>query len=170
MLRTQRELSLTFDHDDGILSMPTRPPCPSSPRASAAPVGSGPWCATISPSPERRCPPSSTSSPDRGGQHRHVFLAGYAGVMQADAYSGSGRLYDDGRAPGPIVEAACWTHSRRKFFDIAELSKAPIALEAVEISGLDPKSVSPRAGRRAARSRRTILRLQIAGGAAAGER
>jgi hypothetical protein len=45
-------------------------------------------------------------------------------------------------------------HSRRKFFDIAELSKAPIALEAVkridgvfaverEISGLDPKSVSP---------------------------
>ena len=38
-----------------------------------------------------------------------------------------------GRAePGPIVEAACWAHARRKFFDLARLNKAPIAIEAVE--------------------------------------
>jgi transposase len=31
----------------------------------------------------------------------------------------------------PIVEASCWAHSRRKFFELAKLTKAPIALEAV---------------------------------------
>jgi len=54
-----------------------------------------------------------------------------AGLMQADAYSGFNRLYEPGRKPGPIIEAACWAHARRKFFDLARLQKAPIALEAV---------------------------------------
>jgi transposase len=51
--------------------------------------------------------------------------------MQADAYAGFDRLYEAGRRPGPIVEAACWAHARRKFFDLARLNKAPIAIEAV---------------------------------------
>ena len=51
--------------------------------------------------------------------------------MQADAYAGYDRLYAAGRHPGPIVEAACWSHARRKFFDLARLTKAPIAIEAV---------------------------------------
>ena len=34
--------------------------------------------------------------------------------------------------PGPIIEAACWAHARRKFFDLARLTKAPIAVEAVK--------------------------------------
>ena len=33
--------------------------------------------------------------------------------------------------PGPITEAGCWAHSRRKFFSLAEIAKAPLALEAV---------------------------------------
>lgn len=70
-------------------------------------------------------------SPDRGGVHPEAHLAGYAGLMQADAYSGFNRLYEAGRKPGPIVEAVCWAHARRKFFDLARLNKAPIALEAV---------------------------------------
>ena len=36
------------------------------------------------------------------------------------------------RKPGPIIEAACWAHARRKFFELARLNKAPIAIEAVE--------------------------------------
>ncbi|MGY4499414.1 hypothetical protein ACVWYH_003345 [Bradyrhizobium sp. GM24.11] len=36
------------------------------------------------------------------------------------------------RKGGPIIEAACWAHGRRKFFDLARLSKAPIAAEAVK--------------------------------------
>ena len=42
--------------------------------------------------------------------------------MQADA---------EGRKLGPIFEAACWAHGRRKFFELADLQKAPIAIEAV---------------------------------------
>ena len=36
----------------------------------------------------------------------------------------------NGRA-GLIVEAACWAHGRRKFFELADLQKAPVAIEAV---------------------------------------
>ena len=66
-------------------------------------------------------------SPDRSGEHPERHLAGYTGLMQADAYAGFNRLYEAGRKPGPIVEAACWAHARRKFFDLARLNKAPIA-------------------------------------------
>jgi hypothetical protein len=55
---------------------------------------------------------------------------------QADAYAGFNRLYDAGRKPGPITEAMCWAHARRKFFDLARLSKAPIAIEASNASML----------------------------------
>ena len=76
--------------------------------------------------------------------------------MQADAYSGFGKLYDAGRKGGAITEAACWSHARRYFFDLARLKKAPIGIEAVkridalfaierDINGAAPdKSVSVR--------------------------
>ena len=41
------------------------------------------------------------------------FLEGYQGYLQADAFSGYDRLYLDGR----IIEVACWSHARRKFFE-----------------------------------------------------
>ena len=56
-------------------------------------------------------------------------------LCRADAggrLCGFNRLYDDRRKPGPIIEAACWAHARRKFFELARLDKAPIAVEAVE--------------------------------------
>lgn len=71
-------------------------------------------------------------SRDRSGVHPQTFLAGYAGIMQADAYSGFGQLYDGARTPGPIIEAACWAHGRRKLYEIADLKRAPIAIEAVQ--------------------------------------
>jgi len=71
-------------------------------------------------------------SPDRGGEHPERHLASYSGLMQADAYAGFNRLYEAARKPGPIIEAACWAHGRRKFFDLARLQKAPIAIEAIE--------------------------------------
>ncbi len=70
-------------------------------------------------------------SPDRGGQHPGRHLADYAGILQADAYSGFNELYRVGRMPQPITEAACWAHGRRKFFVLAELTEAPLAVEAV---------------------------------------
>jgi transposase len=100
-------------------------------------------------------------SPDRSGEHAEAFLAGYRGIMQADAFSGFNRLYDPARAGGTITEAACWAHGRRKFFELAELKKAPIAIEAVaridalfaierDIAGLSPDA---RLAARAERSR-----------------
>ena len=80
-----------------------------------------------------RAPPAAAFfySPDRGGGHPERHLASFAGIMQADAYAGFGRLYDPRRTAGPILEAACWAHARRKFYELAQLSKAPIAVEAV---------------------------------------
>ncbi len=67
----------------------------------------------------------------RAGEHPARHLAGYAGILQADAYAGFGELYDGKRKPGPIAEAACWSHGRRHFFEQTDLRKAPLALEAV---------------------------------------
>ena len=78
-------------------------------------------------------PPASIFfySRNRGGEHPARHLAGYAGILQADAYAGFGDLYDGKRKPGPVTEAACWGHGRRKFFELADLRKAPLAIEAV---------------------------------------
>src|SRR5471032_798574 len=62
-------------------------------------------------------------SRDRAGEHPQAHLAGYAGIFQADAYGGYGRLYESGRKPGPILEAACWVHARRPFFVMADLAE-----------------------------------------------
>jgi hypothetical protein len=47
----------------------------------------------------------------------------FAGIFQANAYSGYGRLYETGRSPGDILEAACWVHARRPFFVMADLAE-----------------------------------------------
>jgi transposase len=81
-------------------------------------------------------------SPDRGSIHPEQHLSGYCGILQADAYAGFNRLYAADRKPGPITEAGCWAHARRKLFELADIaSKArnrkpatisPIAFEAVQ--------------------------------------
>ena len=81
-----------------------------------------------------KAPPAAAYyySPDRTSKHPQEHLASFAGLMQADAYSGYNGLYEVHRQPGPITEVACWSHARRKFFDIARIDKAPIAIEAVK--------------------------------------
>ena len=56
-------------------------------------------------------------SPDRGGAHPRRHLAGYSGILQADAYGGHNDLYLPLRKPGPVTEAGCW----------ARLPKVPCA-------------------------------------------
>jgi transposase len=76
-------------------------------------------------------------SRDRGGRHPQSHLAGYAGILQADAYSGFNELYKADRCGGAIAEAACFAHARRKFYAIADLAlknnhiPSPLAIEAV---------------------------------------
>ena len=45
-------------------------------------------------------------------------------ILQADAYGGYGELYQGGRAPGPVLEAGCFAHARRKFFELADVEGA----------------------------------------------
>ena len=81
-------------------------------------------------------------SPDRARIHPEQHLAGYWGILQADAYAGFNRLYELGRKPGPITEAGCWAHARRKLFELADIASSardqkrptisPIAFEAVQ--------------------------------------
>ncbi len=62
-------------------------------------------------------------SPDRGGEHPEQHLATYQGILQADAYAGFNALYaQPNRKPGPIIEAACWAHARRKLFELADVA------------------------------------------------
>src|SRR5262245_6132023 len=78
---------------------------------------------------------------DRASIHPAQHLAGYCGILQADAYAGFNRLYALDRKPGPITEAGCWAHARRKLFELADIAAkarkqkpttvSPIAFEAV---------------------------------------
>ena len=80
-------------------------------------------------------------SPDRASIHPEQHLAGYCGILQADAYAGFNGLYEPNRKPGPITEAGCWAHARRKLFELADITSnarkqkpttiSPIAFEAV---------------------------------------
>lgn len=55
-------------------------------------------------------------SENRKGENPRRHLSGFTGVLQADAYAGYDRIFADGR----IIEAACWAHCRRKFYEVHE--------------------------------------------------
>ena len=82
-------------------------------------------------------------SRNRSGAHPVEHLRGFAGLFQADAYAGFNPLYAPDRVPGPVTECCCWAHSRRKFYELADIAAAkrrgkgampisPVALEAVK--------------------------------------
>ena len=95
------------------------------------------------------------------------------------AYAGYNRLYLPDRKPGPVTEALCWAHARRKFFVLADIAAnarrgktappvSPIALEAVkridrlfdierDINGLDTEQ---RLAFRAERSTPLVAELE----------
>lgn len=54
------------------------------------------------------------------------FLSGFAGFLQADAFSGYDGLFLD--SGGKIVEVACWAHARRKFFEAKSAAPADASL------------------------------------------
>ena len=81
-------------------------------------------------------------SRDREMAHPNRHLTGWRGVLQADAYGGYNDLYRGDRDPGPVTSALCWSHARRKFFELADIKEkarkrkpahdiSPVALEAV---------------------------------------
>jgi transposase len=83
-------------------------------------------------------------STDRRKEHPTRHLAGWTGILQADAYGGYNDLYRAQHNPAPVRSALCWSHARRKFFELADIKGtarkgkkvaeeiSPIALEAVK--------------------------------------
>lgn len=83
-------------------------------------------------------------STDRRMEHPTRHLAGWTGILQADAYGGYNGVYEATRKPAPVRSALCWSHARRKFFELADIKAtarkgkkvaeeiSPIALDAVK--------------------------------------
>lgn len=93
-------------------------------------VDERPWCGDRAPAAFYRF------SPDRKGERPRDHLAGFSGVIQADAYKGYEALTRPlGLTPPGITHAACWAHARRHLYDEHEKTKSPIAEEALRRIG-----------------------------------
>lgn len=68
---------------------------------------------------------------DRKGEHPQRQLKSFQGILQADGYAGFDAIYLGGR----VLEAACWSHARRKFHDVWLATSSPLAREALERIG-----------------------------------
>lgn len=72
-------------------------------------------------------------APDRKAERPIAHLAGFKGVLQVDGYGGYRVLAER----GDVKLAFCWSHVRRRFYELAAAGPAPIASEALErIAGL----------------------------------
>ena len=91
-----------------------------------------------------------TYAPGRGGVHAVKLLAGFSGILQVDGYAVYDQLARPTRPGGPLTLAFCWSHLRRKFYELYVGGNQPIATEALarikqlydieaEIRGLPPK-------------------------------
>jgi transposase len=67
-------------------------------------------------------------SADRKGEHPRQHLAHYQGIVHTDGYAGFNRVFD----AKVRVEAGCWAHVRRKFYDLHVAQASPLAATALE--------------------------------------
>ena len=70
-------------------------------------------------------------APDRKAERPAAHLERFKGILHVDGYAGFEQL--TGR--GDVTLAACWAHTRRKFYEIAESDGAPVAIEALRRIG-----------------------------------
>ena len=66
-------------------------------------------------------------APDRKAERPIAHLQGFRGVLQVDGYAGYRALAETGQ----VQLAFCWSHVRRRFYEIAASGHAPIATEAL---------------------------------------
>ncbi len=103
-------------------------------------------------------------APDRRADRPVAHLFGFRGVLQVDGYGGYRVLAEKGE----VQLAFCWSHVRRRFYELASAGPAPIATEALariavlyriesEIRG---RSAAERRAVRQARSRPLVEALE----------
>ena len=66
-------------------------------------------------------------APDRKAERPSAHLAGFRGILQVDGYAGYRALAEAGQ----VQLAFCWSHVRRRFYEIAAGGNAPLATEAL---------------------------------------
>lgn len=93
------------------------------------------WCYAVDPRPHQGTGHPAVLyrySVDRKGERPRSHLESFSGYLQADAFPGYEALYrPDGNKPPRITHAACMAHARRKFFEVFEATKSPIAEQAL---------------------------------------
>lgn len=72
-----------------------------------------------------------TYAPGRGAAHAVTLLAGYRGIVQCDGYAAYKQVARRGRGGNAVILAFCWSHWRRRFYEIAKAGSAPIAEETL---------------------------------------
>jgi transposase len=90
-------------------------------------------------------------APDRRAERPIAHLAGFRGVLQVDGYGGYKVLAERGE----VRLAFCWSHVRRRFYELAQAGAAPIASEALARIAALYKIESEIRGR-SAEERRTV--------------
>ena len=66
----------------------------------------------------------------RAGKHAGEFLKGWSGTLLVDDFAGYKQLMGD-----KIMEAGCWAHARRKFFELHAANQSQIAQQALALIG-----------------------------------
>ena len=61
-------------------------------------------------------------------------------MLQADAYGGYNKLYEATRTPRRVVQALCWSHGRRKLFELADIAEGTSQVEVRHGRGHLPRS------------------------------
>jgi hypothetical protein len=104
-------------------------------------------------------------APDRKAERPASHLEHFRGVLHVDGYAG----FEPLTRKGDVVLAACWSHTRRRFYEVAQATNAPIATEALRRIGklyaieADVRGQSPahRLAARHSRSKPIIDALRI---------
>ena len=88
----------------------------------------GTWCGAAAPAAFYRY------SRDRKAEHAQALLGTCRGHLHADGYAGFNGLYEVDHTSGAprLIEVACWSHARRKLYDVHVATGAPLAKEALE--------------------------------------
>ncbi|MGO4669890.1 IS66 family transposase [Bosea sp. 2RAB26] len=103
-------------------------------------------------------------APDRKAEQAIRHLQGFVGTLQVDGYAGYKVLAER----NAVSLAFCWSHVRRKFYELAQSGPAPIATEALariatlyQVEGeIRGRSAEERRAARQARSRLIVAALE----------
>lgn len=74
--------------------------------------------------------------PGRSGEHARNFLGDWQGHLLVDDYGGYKALFTHRReSTPPCIELGCMAHARRKFFELHQANRSPMAFEALQRIG-----------------------------------